>query len=145
RAGESLVTREGVWVGPDWLKVARGFDEKAGVIQRQEELGTLQEQIAQSREAVQMRMDEADASQQALHALEKEKEDIIQQLGDVNRQLTEISSDRSARLMKIEQVTERRKRLRLEIDELEKQLGIEQANIATSRASLQEAVDQMEL
>jgi chromosome segregation protein len=145
RAGESLVTREGLWLGPDWLKVARGFDEKAGIIQRQEELNALQEQIAQIREAVQDRMDEADASQQQLHGLEKQKEEIIQQLGDVNRQLTEISSDRSARLMKIEQVTERRKRLRLEIDELEKQLGIEQTNIATSRASLQEAVDQMEL
>ncbi|MDY6982181.1 MAG: chromosome segregation protein SMC, partial [Pseudomonadota bacterium] len=145
RAGESIVTREGVWLGPDWLKVARGFDEKAGIIQRQEEMNTLQEQVAQSREAVQMRIDEADASQQQLHGLEKDKEDIIQQLGDVNRQLTEISSDRSARLMKIEQVTERRKRLRLEIDELEKQLSVEQTNISTSRASLQEAVDQMEL
>jgi chromosome segregation protein len=145
RAGESIVTREGVWVGPDWLKVARGFDEKAGVIQRQEELSNLQEQVAQSREAVQSRMDEADAAQQQLHGLEKDKETIIQQLGDVNRQLTEISSDRSARLMKIEQVTERRKRLRLEIDELEKQLQVEQGNITTSRASLQTALDQMEL
>ena len=145
RAGESLVTREGVWLGPDWLKVARGFDEKAGIIQRQEEMSALQEQVAQVRAAVQMRMDEADASQQALHGLEKEKETIIQQLGDVNRKLTEISSDRSARLMKIEQVTERRKRLRLEIDELEKQLQVEQGNITTSRASLQVALDQMEL
>jgi chromosome segregation protein len=127
------------------LKVARGFDEKAGVIQRQEELSNLQEQVEQTREAVQTRMDEADASQQQLHALEKDKEAIIQQLGDVNRQLTEISSDRSARLMKIEQVTERRKRLRLEIDELEKQLQVEQGNITSSRASLQTALDQMEL
>jgi chromosome segregation protein len=47
--------------------------------------------------------------------------------------------------MKIEQVTERRKRLRLEIDELEKQLQIEQTNINTSRASWQIALDQMGL
>jgi chromosome segregation protein len=144
-AGESLVTREGVWLGPDWLRVVKGFDEKAGMIQRQEELSALQEQVAHSREAVQARVDEADSRQQQLHALEHEKEQIIQQLGDVNRQLTEISSDRSARLMKIEQVTERRKRLRLEIDELEKQLQIEQGNITGSRASLQTALDQMEL
>ena len=55
------------------------------------------------------------------------------------------SSDRSARLMKIEQVTERRKRLRIEIDDLEKQLQIEQKNILTARASLQTALDQMEI
>ncbi len=144
-AGESIITREGVWLGPDWLQVMRGFDEKAGIIQRQEELSAVQEQIALSRAAVQARMEEADTSQQQLHGFEKDKEIIIQQLGDVNRQLTEISSDRSARLMKIEQVTERRKRLRLEIDELEKQLQIEQGNITASRASLQVALDQMGL
>jgi chromosome segregation protein len=144
-AGESLVTREGVWLGPDWLKVARGFDEKAGMIQRQEELSALQADIAACSAAVQELVAAADAQQQELHTLEHAREDIIQQLGDVNRQLTEISSDRSARQMKIEQVTERRKRLRLEIDELEKQLHVEQGNITASRASLQGALDQMEL
>jgi chromosome segregation protein len=143
-AGESIVTRDGVWLGSNWLKLAKGFDEKAGIIQRQEELASLNEAIAQIQEKVDQHIDDADAQQQQLRNLEQDKENIIQQLGDVNRQLTEYSSDRSARLMKIEQVTERRKRLRQEIDELEKQLQIEQANIVTSRSSLQVALDSME-
>ncbi len=143
-AGESIVTRDGVWLGSNWLKVAKGFDEKAGIIQRQEEMTNLVETIAQTQEKVDQHIDDADARQQQLRNLEQDKENIIQQLGDVNRQLTEYSSDRSARLMKIEQVTERRKRLRQEIDELEKQLQIEQANIITSRSSLQVALDSME-
>ncbi|MES2623937.1 MAG: chromosome segregation protein SMC [Pseudomonadota bacterium] len=143
-AGESIVTRDGVWLGSNWLKLAKGFDEKAGVIQRQEELSALNEQIAQTQEKIDSFIDQADASQQQLRNLEQDKENIIQQLGDVNRQLTEYSSDRSARLMKIEQVAERRKRLRQEIDELEKQLQIEQANIVTSRSGLQVALDNME-
>ncbi len=145
QAGESLITREGVWLGRDWLKVARGFDEKAGMIQRQEELTAMAEQIATIEASVDELLEQTAQQQQNLRTLELEKEDIIRSLGQVNRELTAISSDRSARLMKIEQVTERRKRLRVEIDDLEKQLQIEQKNIETGRAGLQIALDQMEI
>ena len=144
-AGESLITREGAWLGPDWLRVARGFDEKAGMIQRQEELTALQQEIATCEEQVEALVAQADERQQQLRDREQDKESAIQQLSEVNRQLTEISADRSARLMKIEQVTERRKRLSLEIGELDKQLTLEQGNITSARALLQDALDQMEL
>ena len=143
--GESLITREGVWIGRDWLKVARGFDEKAGMIQRQEELAAVGKQVETNEASVEALLTLVAEQQQSLRTLELEKEDIIRNLGLVNRELTAISSDRSARQMKIEQVTERRKRLRLEIDDLEKQLQIEQKNILAARASLQVALDQMEV
>ena len=145
QAGDSLITREGVWLGRDWVKVSRGFDEKAGMIQRQEELTAVAAAIEAGEAAADELIANCEQLQQQLRTLELEKEDIIRNLGVVNRELTTISSDRSARLMKIEQVTERRKRLRLEIDELEKQLQIEQKNIATARTSLQTALDQMEI
>ncbi len=145
RPGESLVTREGVWLGSDWLKLSRGYDPRAGMIQRQEELGRLAEDIAALDAAIDELLAEAEGLQQQLREQEQRKEDLIRQLGDVNRRLTEYSADRSARLMKIEQVTERRKRLRQEIDDLERQLQVEQQNITTARASLQAALDQMEV
>ncbi len=145
QAGESLITREGVWLGRDWVKVARGFDEKAGMIQRQEELTALENDMLTIEATVNELQDQVSEQQQSLRTLELEKEDIIRNLGLVNRELTAISSDRSARLMKIEQVTERRKRLRVEIDDLEKQLQIEQKNILAARSSLQVALDQMEI
>jgi chromosome segregation protein len=145
RPGESLVTRDGIWLGSDWLKLAKGFDPRAGMIQRQEELSQLAEAIATIDAAVDELLNEAESLQQQLREQEQRKEDLIRQLGEVNRRLTEYSADRSARLMKIEQVSERRKRLRQEIDDLERQLQVEQQNITTARASLQIALDQMEI
>jgi chromosome segregation protein len=145
RPGESLVTRDGVWLGSDWLKLAKGFDPRAGMIQRQEELSQLAEEIATIDAAVDELLNETEGLQQQLRDQEQRKEDLIRQLGDVNRRLTEYSADRSARLMKIEQVSERRKRLRQEIDDLERQLQVEQQNITTARAGLQTALDQMEV
>ena len=144
RSGESLITRDSLWLGPDWLRINRGYDAHSGMIQRQEEIESLEATITVSRAQIDEQTATLEQLQETLTAHEQHKEEIIRQLSEVNRQLTEISSDRSARLMKIEQVTERRKRLRMEIDDLEKQLQTEQNNITASRSNLQVALDQME-
>jgi chromosome segregation protein len=37
-AGESFITRAGEWVGRDWLRVSRGADPRAGVLEREHRL-----------------------------------------------------------------------------------------------------------
>ena len=39
--GESLVTPDGIWVGRDWLRVARGRDAHAGVLERESRIRAL--------------------------------------------------------------------------------------------------------
>ena len=39
--GESIITRQGVWVGPDWIRRYAVAEEEAGIIQRAQELDTL--------------------------------------------------------------------------------------------------------
>src|SRR5699024_3282550 len=52
QANESLITPEGLWIGPNWLRVALGFDEKAGMIQRQEEIDCLADDITEQEDLV---------------------------------------------------------------------------------------------
>src|SRR5690606_32973143 len=40
-AGYSIITRSGEWVGRNWLRVSRGVDHHAGVIEREHRLKTL--------------------------------------------------------------------------------------------------------
>ena len=37
-AGESIITRDGVWIGQQWLRVSRDRDAHAGVIEREQEM-----------------------------------------------------------------------------------------------------------
>jgi chromosome segregation protein len=37
-AGESVVTRDGIWLGPDWLRISRDAEAHTGVIEREESL-----------------------------------------------------------------------------------------------------------
>jgi chromosome segregation protein len=51
-AGESVVTRDGIWLGVDWLRVSRDADAHAGVIEREENLRDIRAQVAMLAEDV---------------------------------------------------------------------------------------------
>jgi chromosome segregation protein len=44
-AGQSVVTRDGVWLGPDWLRLSRDRDPHTGVIEREESLREIRSQV----------------------------------------------------------------------------------------------------
>ena len=64
-AGQSVVTRDGIWLGPDWLRVSRDQDPHTGVIEREESLRELRVRVTQL-------ADEVKESERALeHTREK--------------------------------------------------------------------------
>jgi len=48
--GQSLITREGEWLGRDWLRVSRGADPRAGALGRERRLKGLRAAAAASEE-----------------------------------------------------------------------------------------------
>ena len=51
-AGQSVVTRDGVWLGPDWLRVSRDQDPHTGVIEREESLREIRQEVTRLAEQV---------------------------------------------------------------------------------------------
>src|SRR5262249_28763161 len=45
-AGESVITRDGIWIGPQWLRVSRDKDVHAGVLGREKEMRDLREAVS---------------------------------------------------------------------------------------------------
>jgi chromosome segregation protein len=45
-AGESVVTRDGIWLGSDWLRISRDADPHTGVIEREETLREIRAQLS---------------------------------------------------------------------------------------------------
>jgi chromosome segregation protein len=45
-AGESVVTRDGIWLGLDWLRISRDADPHTGVIEREETLREIGSQLS---------------------------------------------------------------------------------------------------
>ena len=141
---ESVITPDGIWLGPNWLRVTRLADEQGGVIKRQQELESLGASVAQ-REHREAQLEASLAEgQAALTRLEEQRQAAQRELQASTRQHAELSARLSAHRAKIEQITARRERVNAEIDESREQFGNEQAAVAEARQLLAEAIERME-
>lgn len=144
KANESIVTKQGVWFGKSWIRVRKAADEKAGLLERKGEISRLEEQIAMQQARVDDLVEAQTLGRQTLRDIESKREDVQRQIAQTARQYSEQKSQLGGRLMKVEQNNLRRERLQHELDELTKQLSVEEENTALARSNLQSALDAME-
>ncbi len=143
-AHESVITRDGVWLGNGWLRVARDADERAGVLHREQELKELAEAIALLEEQTEALQQRQEQGRQQQRALEEERETIQADFNESSRHLAEQKSQLSAKQARQEQITSRRERLQSEASELQEQIGQAETQMLTSRRDLHAALERME-
>ncbi len=143
-AGESVVTRDGLWLGANWLRVARDQDAQAGVLKRQQELESLEQRQSEAEAAIESFSQQKDAAEKALHDLEVQRESISRQVAEQQRHYAELRSSLSASQMQVEQFAARRERADNELAEAKQQQSLEQENLAEARRLLSAAIETME-
>lgn len=117
-AGESIVTRDGIWLGAAWLRVLPS-DSAAGVIARRQLIDSLREQVIVSEREVQRLVAAGDAAEQRVLAAEAEKDQLLADSSSADQVLAQMRADASAVQVEIEQVEARLVRARDEIDHAE--------------------------
>ena len=142
---ESVVTREGIWLGSNWLRVARDKDATAGVLQRKRELETIAEETAILNEKVIEVEDARRDNEQRLRSLEATRQEISTQVAQQQSGYAELRSKLSAGEVQIEQFKARQERAETELTDVRKQSEIEQENLAAARVILQESIEKMEV
>ena len=143
-ANESVITREGLWFGPNWLRVARGDDAQSGVLARQQELSELLPAIESEAERVDALAEQVTQLREQVRSSEQRRDELQRELQQVSRSHGELRSELSAKQVRIEQTAQRRERLNREIDEAREQFGIEEENLGEARLLLQTAIDSMQ-
>jgi chromosome segregation protein len=143
RAGQSVITREGIWIGPDWLRVSRDKDAHEGVIEREERLRAERAAL----EAQQARHRAAEADLEALRGRVRDLEDqlashqaVVSRSGSGHMSLrSQIDSLRA----RAEQRSQRMQQLAFEMTEVEGALEAANAGSRAARVRLEEAVNAM--
>ncbi|WP_456292773.1 chromosome segregation protein SMC [Pseudomonas sp. AK106] len=144
-AGESLISRDGYWVGRDFLRVRRASEAESGVLARGQELQRLEAE-RDEREATLAALDEQLLTQREQQRTQEDnREQLRRRLQDEARQQSELKAQLSAAKAKVEQLTLRRTRLDEELTELAEQRAMEQETLGESRLQLQDALDSMAL
>ena len=135
---ESVVTKDGLWLGPDWLRVSYDTDERAGVLKREQELKSLAREIEGETARVENAEQGLEATREQLRALEAQSETVQSSLNKVNRAHAEHTAELSALKARREQVTRRESELLHELDELNTQIATEQSELDTTEVTVQE-------
>ena len=143
--GESLISRDGYWVGRHFLRVRRAAEADSGVLARGQELERLQLE-REEREAALAQLDERLLALRDEQRLQEEQREQQRRQGqELARQLSELKAKLSASQAKAEQLGLRRRRLQDELQEAAEQREIEQEQLGESRLQLQDALDAMAL
>lgn len=142
-ADESLISRDGYWVGRNFLRVRRASEAESGLLARGQELERLHAE-RDEREATLGRLDEAlQTLRDQQRQQEETREQQRRQVQDEARSLSEVKARLSAQQARVEQLNLRRQRLEAELAELDEQRALEHEQLGEARLVLQDALDAM--
>ena len=141
--GQSLVSRDGYWVGRHFLRVSRGDSARGGVLARGQEI----EQLGQQQHAQQALLEQIEAQLQSLRERQRDhegqREQLRRRVQDESRQQGELKARLSGARARAEQLELRRRRLQEELAELQEQRVLEHEQLGEARLLLQEALELM--
>jgi chromosome segregation protein len=141
KSGESVVTRDGIWLGSDWLRVSRDADPRSGVIEREQTLREIRAQV----EVLENKLREMDRGLEQTRERVRDHDDRRERLqSEVNR-LHREHVDRRAELgsaqSRTEEAARRLQQLETELADLSSELSRSDADLRASRGRMQTAID----
>ncbi len=142
--GESIITRDGVWIGRDWLRVSRDQDAHAGVLEREQELRTLKDQVKAAEGALATHEQELAAGRERIKALDGTRDDAQEAANRMHRMHVDLRGQLDSLRSRTAQNAERLARLEREAGELAHEIAAAETDSRAARERLTVAIDAMQ-
>jgi chromosome segregation protein len=134
--GQSIMTRSGEWIGRYWLRVSRGPDHHAGVIEREHRLKGLRATVALTEERATEVEAHLTAVRESLAAAESERDHAQSGIQATHRRHAQLMSQLEATRARAQESTLRRERLEEEAAEVAQEKGTAADALARASAEL---------
>lgn len=141
--GESVITRDGIWIGRDWLRVSRDKDVHAGVIGREKEMRELREAVSAAEERQESLQAQAAEARERLVELEGRRDTLQAEVNRLHRSQSELGAQAASLQSKAEQTAERVRKIEAETAELAAEQESAESSVDAARARLEEGLEQM--
>ncbi len=139
KSGQSIITREGFWVGPDWVRVLHDHDHEAGVIARGQMLETLGVRVEEAERTLGELQNHVQEGRARVERLEAQREELQRTVNELNQNLGQRRTDHGVTRVKLEEAGVRREQLAQELAEIEEQLEQEEKRLGMARDALRDA------
>ena len=142
--GESVITRQGFWVGSDWVRMLSGVDSEAGIIQRAQEIETLNLRVEEAERTLAELQGHVVSGRARIELLENQRETQQSTVNKLNQSLGELKADHGVRRVQMEEADARRSRLQREREEIDEQITQDGDRLNQAREALVIAATQRE-
>ncbi|ADJ28341.1 chromosome segregation protein SMC [Nitrosococcus watsonii] len=142
--GESIMTRNGIWLSSAWFSQVREEDEKAGVLARRREIARLQEEIIGCEREVEALDKQLEEIRGHFYTLENEQAHQQKALHQSQRELGECQSSLARIEAKQEQHQLRQRQVKEELEEIQTHLAEDERERQLAETYLQEAFVEIE-
>jgi len=139
-SGESVVTRDGIWMGKHWLRVSRQSDASSGVLARENSIRELQKQLTAFESDGETVSQQLEALRDKLQSNEQSREELQSSLNTIHSRRNEITAQITARETRQEHITNRGKDLDAEMEETRRLIASDESDIATATQLRNEAL-----
>jgi chromosome segregation protein len=142
-AHESVVTKDGLWLGPNWLRVIREDDSESGVLARKQELARVVAELAEIEAVLAERQAELEEGRESLRALELQREEAQRNLSQHTRRRGDVQAQLGAKQVRLEQFNARSSHIEKEMEDVIAQQRLDQEQVSEARLVLQDALETM--
>jgi chromosome segregation protein len=143
-AHESVITREGIWVGRSWLRVARDTDARAGVLERERDINRLMQTVQEQAASIEELDQAVAASREGLRAAETERDQLQEEYNSAHRTVSELRTELGVARSRLEQQRSRSEHVLVETEVLRAEQEKEGQEQADARARLEAALAAIE-
>ncbi|HEC84290.1 MAG TPA: chromosome segregation protein SMC [Thioploca sp.] len=142
-AHESVMTPQGLWLGPNWLHSQQGTDERAGMLAREHEINDLTAQLTLLNETVQTLSNALEQQRATLHEHENQREQAQLRVNEIRQQLSQLESQHGGKQAHIEHIKAQLQRIANDRAELTEQLSKDKQDLQTTSDKLHAALEEM--
>ncbi len=142
--GESIVTRDGFWLGHNWLRRRRHSDSHSGMLQRQQEIEQLREQLAGLEKALAVLQERADSLRDSIREHEQQRQQAQAETNRLHRAESEHRSRLHTLQQRIDQLHSRQQQVEAEREEIEAQRMQQEEDHLMATESRNAALEELE-
>jgi chromosome segregation protein len=140
-AGQSVVTRDGVWLGPDWLRLSRDRDPHSGVIEREESLRDIRVRVSRLAAEVKESEHRLELTRERLRQHEDHRERAQSEVNRLHRDHVDRRAALDAARARTADAARRLGELETALADVRAELERTEADLRAARGRMQIAID----
>ncbi|MGD0505047.1 MAG: chromosome segregation protein SMC [Steroidobacteraceae bacterium] len=140
-SGQSVVTRDGVWLGEDWLRLSRDREPHTGVIEREESLRALRAEVSRLESEVKDAERQLELSRGRVREYEDRRDRLQGEVNRLHREHVDRRAEHDAAEARKADTARRLDQLETGLADVRAELDRTQTELRAARARMETAID----